>query len=102
MPESMRSGQNGSLSILFLNIQMDTLRSMAAFVRSAELGSLSSAARALGTTQPTVSKMVAGLERSLGVRLFERSTARVLLTEEGKRFLGRAQHVLEAYAEAAE
>lgn len=48
---------------------MDTLRALEAFVHSVELGSLSGAARALDTTQPTVSKLVAGLERSLGVRL---------------------------------
>ena len=36
-------------------------------------GSLSAAARALGTTQPTVSRRLAGLERKTGVKLFERS-----------------------------
>jgi hypothetical protein len=50
----------------FANPPMDTLRALEAFVHSVELGSLSGAARALDTTQPTVSKLVAGLERSLG------------------------------------
>ena len=38
----------------------------------ARLGSLSAAARALGTTQPTVSRRLAGFERKTGVKLFER------------------------------
>ena len=46
---------------------MDRLRAMTVFVRSAELGSLSAAARSLSTTQPTVSKLIASLEASLCV-----------------------------------
>ena len=53
---------------------MDSLRAMRTFVRTVELGSLSAAARELGTTQPTVSKLLAQLEQQLAVRLFERST----------------------------
>jgi DNA-binding transcriptional LysR family regulator len=79
---------------------MDRLRAMSAFVRAAELGSLSSAARSLSTTQPTVSKMVAGLERQLGVRLLDRGAARVVLTDEGARFLESARRLLEDYDEA--
>jgi DNA-binding transcriptional LysR family regulator len=81
---------------------MDTLRSLTAFVHSVELGSLSAAARALDTTQPTVSKLLAALERSLGVRLLQRGTARLALTDEGRRFLDRAQRVLEDYDEAVQ
>ncbi|SEL41763.1 DNA-binding transcriptional regulator, LysR family [Variovorax sp. YR750] len=79
---------------------MDTLRALEAFVNSVELGSLSGAARALGTTQPTVSKLVAGLERSLGVRLLRRTAAGLSLTEEGQRFHERARRVLEEYGDA--
>lgn len=79
---------------------MDTLRAIEAFVHSVELGSLSGAARALGTTQPTVSKLVAGLERSLGVRLLRRTAAGLSLTEEGQRFHERSRRVLEDYGEA--
>ncbi len=79
---------------------MDTLRAISAFVHSVELGSLSGAARALGTTQPTVSKLVAGLEQSLGVRLLRRAAAGLTLTEEGQRFHERAQRMLEDYDEA--
>jgi DNA-binding transcriptional LysR family regulator len=79
---------------------MDILRALEAFVHSVELGSLSGAARALDTTQPTVSKLVAGLERSLGVRLLRRTAAGLSLTEEGQRFHERARRMLEDYGDA--
>jgi DNA-binding transcriptional LysR family regulator len=79
---------------------MDRLKAMGAYVRAVELGSLSAVAREMGTTQPTVSKLVAGLERELGARLLERSTQRVLPTEEGARFLASAKRLLEDYEEA--
>ncbi|SFN23978.1 DNA-binding transcriptional regulator, LysR family [Variovorax sp. OV329] len=73
---------------------------MGAFVRAVELGSISAVAREMGTTQPTVSKLVAALEGSVGVRLLERSSFRVLPTDEGVRFLVSAKQLLEAYDEA--
>jgi len=79
---------------------MDRLRAMTAFVRVAELGSLSAAARSLATTQPTVSKLVAALEASLEVRLLERGAARATLTDEGVRFLESARRLLEDYDDA--
>jgi DNA-binding transcriptional LysR family regulator len=79
---------------------MDRLRAMTVFVRAAELGSLSAAARSLSTTQPTVSKQIAALEAALGVRLLERGPARVVLTDEGARFLDSARRLLEDYDEA--
>ncbi|KQP49726.1 LysR family transcriptional regulator [Pseudorhodoferax sp. Leaf274] len=79
---------------------MDRLRAMQVFVRAAELGSLSAAARSLATTQPTVSKLIAALEASLGVRLLERGPARMVLTDEGLRFAESARRLLEDYEEA--
>ena len=76
---------------------MDTLRLMRTFVRAVELGSFSSAAREAGTTQPTVSKMLAQLEQQLGVRLFERSTRGLSSTEQGQRFYVDAKLVLEQF-----
>jgi DNA-binding transcriptional LysR family regulator len=81
---------------------MDTLKAMNAFARAADLGSLSAAARSLSTTQPTVSKQIAALERELGVRLLERGPARVVLTDEGSRFLDSARRLLEDYDEAVQ
>ena len=79
---------------------MDTLRALSAFVHSVDLGSLSAAARALDTTQPTISKLVAGLERALGVRLLRRAATGLSLTEEGRRFHERARRLLEDYGDA--
>jgi DNA-binding transcriptional LysR family regulator len=66
---------------------METLANLEAFVRSAENASFSAAARRLGLTPAAVSRNVAMLERNLGVRLFQRSTRRLTLTEAGERFL---------------
>lgn len=66
---------------------MEALSSIESFVRSAESGSFSAAARRLGITPAAVSKNVAKLEANLGVRLFQRSTRRLTLTEDGERFL---------------
>ncbi|WDH36194.1 LysR family transcriptional regulator [Pseudomonas chlororaphis] len=79
---------------------MDSLKAMHCFVRAVELGSLSSAARELGSTQPTVSKLVAALEKQLGTRLLIRGTSGLTPTEQGKRFYERAKAVLEEYSEA--
>ncbi|MCR9224073.1 MAG: LysR family transcriptional regulator [Hyphomonas sp.] len=55
-----------------------------AFLATAEEGSLSAAARALGQTQPTLSRQVAALEEDLGVTLFERAGRAMALTEAGR------------------
>ncbi len=61
-----------------------------AFLVTAEEGSLSAAARALGLTQPTLSRQVAALEESLGITLFQRVSKSLILTEAG---LELAEHV---------
>lgn len=66
---------------------METLNSIECFVRSAEAGSFSEAARRLGLTSAAVGKNVAKLEAGVGVRLFHRSTRHLTLTEAGQRFL---------------
>jgi DNA-binding transcriptional LysR family regulator len=66
---------------------METLNSIECFVRSAEAGSFSEAARRLGLTSAAVGKSVAKLEAGVGVRLFHRSTRHLALTEAGQRFL---------------
>lgn len=64
-------------------------------MRSAEAGSFSAAARRLSLTPAAVSCNVAMLERNLGVRLFQRSTRRLTLTETGERFRNAIQTNLE-------
>lgn len=78
---------------------MDTLQSMRLFTRSIELGSFSAVARAEQITQPTVSKIIAALEKSLGVRLIERTTTSLTPTEEGRRFYQRCTQLIEEYVE---
>ena len=65
---------------------METLANLESFVRSADQGSFSKAARQLALTPAAVSRNVAMLERNLGVRLFHRSTRKLTLTEIGEVF----------------
>ena len=75
---------------------METLANLESFVRSAETGSFSAAARRLSLTPAAVSRNVAMLERNIGVRLFQRSTRKLTLTEAGERFLQAIGGNLEA------
>lgn len=61
------------------------------FLKTAETGSLSAAARALGLTQPTLSRQVAALEERLGVTLFERVGKSLELTSTGLDLLEHAR-----------
>lgn len=79
---------------------METLSSIESFVRSAELGSFSSAARRLSMTPGGVSKNVAKLEADLGVRLFHRSTRSLTLTEAGEQFLSQVSSGLDSIQSA--
>jgi DNA-binding transcriptional LysR family regulator len=75
---------------------METLANLESFVRSAETGSFSAAGRRLALTPAAVSRNVAHLERNLGVRLFQRSTRGLMLTEAGERFLQSVQGGLDS------
>lgn len=76
------------------------LSHLESFVRSAEGGSFSAAARQLGLTPAAVSKNVARLESSLGLRLFQRSTRKLTLTEGGERLLQQIAGALGTLADA--
>ena len=71
---------------------------METFVRIVESGSLSAAAAQLHTTQPTISRRLQALERSLGVRLLQRSTHTMRLTVDGERCFKRAKALLASWA----
>lgn len=75
----------------------DRLSLLETFIRIVEAGSLSSAAEQLGSTQPTISRRLQALERGLGVRLLNRSTRALVLTEEGHRCVARARELLGAW-----
>ncbi len=79
---------------------MDLLAAFRTFVRIAETGSFSAVAREVGATQPAISRQIAALEEHLGVRLLQRSTRSLRLTEDGHDLLTHARHVLEVVEEA--
>ena len=78
---------------------MDKFRAMQTFVAIAEQGSLTAASRTLASSLPAVVRSLAGLEAHLGVRLFQRTTRRISLTDEGRRYLDNCRQVLGAVAE---
>ena len=75
---------------------------LAFFVRVAALESLTAAARELGLSLPAVSKRLSQLEQRLGVQLLKRTTRRLELTPEGKRYLEGARPLLDQLAELEE
>ncbi len=79
---------------------MDKLKAMHTFVQIADQGSLTAAAGVLGSSLPAVVRALAALELQLGVRLFNRTTRRISLTEEGRHYLERCRHVLAAVDDA--
>lgn len=72
------------------------VRAILSFVQAADAGSFAAAGRVLGVTSAAVSKNVASLEKALGVRLMNRTTRTLKLTEEGSAFLRQARVALEA------
>lgn len=79
---------------------MDKFKAMQTFVRIADSGSLTAAARELGASLPAVVRSLAAYEAQLGVRLFHRTTRRITLTEEGRQHLERSRQLLSALEEA--
>jgi DNA-binding transcriptional LysR family regulator len=74
---------------------MDTLTRMQAFVRVADAGGFSAAARKLGRSKALLSKYVRELEDDLGVRLLNRTTRQLSLTEAGSVYLREANEILQ-------
>lgn len=79
---------------------MDLLAAMRLFQRVVEAGGFSEVARQTENTQPTVSRTIAALEAHLGVRLLNRSSRAMSLTDDGQQFYVQACRALEAVAEA--
>lgn len=73
---------------------MDKLTSMNVFVRVAKAGSFAGAARDLGISRAMATKHIMHLESSLDVRLFNRTTRSLSLTEVGKSYLDHCQQIL--------
>lgn len=73
---------------------MDKIRAMQVFAQVAEFGSFSKAAERLALPAATVTNTVQALEKHLGVRLLQRTTRKVTLTEDGTLYLERCQRLL--------
>lgn len=71
-----------------------TLKQMEVFIAIAESGSFSKGGEKAGITQSTASQHIHGLEKELGIRLFDRGTGGALLTGAGKLFLSRARKII--------
>ena len=76
------------------------LNAISTFLRVAEAGSFSAAARQTGIKQSAVSQQIAALEEELGVVLLHRTTRTMKLTEQGERYRHDMQLVLDAMGEA--
>jgi DNA-binding transcriptional LysR family regulator len=85
---------------LWINCGVDKFKAMETFVRIADEGSLTAAARATGSSLPAVVRSLAAYEAGLGVRLFNRTTRRISLTEEGRLHLDNCRQVLSALEES--
>jgi DNA-binding transcriptional LysR family regulator len=79
---------------------MDLLQHMQTFVRIADAGSLSKAAKSLRLSVAMTSRQLRALEDDLGVELIRRTTRKLALTEAGTTFLARSRSLLAAASEA--
>ncbi len=77
---------------------MDLYRAMSVFAAVIDQGGFAAAGRASGLSKPMVSKTISALEERLGVRLMQRTTRRLSLTEDGRRYLEHCRSVLDEVA----
>jgi LysR family transcriptional regulator for bpeEF and oprC len=82
-----------------ITIAMDQLLCMRVFLRVVERGSFVRAADGLAVSRPPATMAVAQLEKRLGVRLLQRTTRRLSLTDEGRAFYQGCVRILEELAE---
>jgi LysR family transcriptional regulator, transcriptional activator of the cysJI operon len=76
------------------------LRHLRIFLTVCETGSMTRAAESLFMTQPSVSQVIAELEKEYGVRLFERLNRRLYITTAGERLRSYASHILNLSGQA--
>src|SRR5471030_962985 len=79
---------------------MDRFDTLSAFVAVADLRGFAAAARKLGLSASAVTRLVAALEESVGLRLLQRTTRSVSLTDAGARYLERVRRILADLDEA--
>lgn len=83
-----------TISFTYLSVMSISFRQLRAFVTVARKGSFTSAAESLFLTQSALSGLIKELEQSWEVKLFERTTRRLVLTNIGKELYPRAQQIL--------
>lgn len=81
-------------------MEINNIGDVSAFIASAKSGSFTAAAKQLGLTRSTIGKRIARLEARLDVRLLQRSTRSLSLTDEGSLFFERCVAVLEELEQA--
>lgn len=96
-PPAVMAAQSGAIGAEHPGA--DRLAELAALVQVAERGNLSAAARALGVTPSSVSKLMTRLEARLGVQLLRRSTRQVQLTPEGLQYHEHGRRLLAEFDE---
>ena len=79
---------------------MDKLYAIEAFIKIVDAGSITAAAEALDVSQPAMVRTLAALERDLGVRLLNRTTRRMSLTDEGRDYYERSRYIVSAVEDA--
>jgi DNA-binding transcriptional LysR family regulator len=79
---------------------MDRFESMSVLVTAVEAGSLSAAARRLGTPLTTISRKISELEAHLKTRLLNRTNRRLTLTDAGQSYVAACRRILEDVGEA--
>ncbi len=76
-----------------------TLRHLRVFITVADLGNMTQAAKKLFVAQPSVSQTIKELEEYYDIRLFERLSKKLYITEEGKQLLNYARHIVSLFDE---
>jgi DNA-binding transcriptional LysR family regulator len=85
-----------------MDVVMGTLEAVTVFVRAVQQGSLSAAARSLGMSPASASRMVSGLEDEIGVRLLLRTSRHLALTDAGEEYYTRVSSLLPEFEQARE
>lgn len=76
-----------------------TLRNLKIFITVADCKNMTAASKLLFIAQPTVSQAISELENHYGIKLFERLSKKLYLTEDGSRLLNYARHIIALYDE---
>lgn len=79
-----------------------TIRHLKIFTTVADEGGMSSAARKLHISQPSVSQAISELEKYYGIKLFERLSQKIYLTKEGELMLSFSRHILDSFEQMEE